>query len=233
MDKVDEKGNRITDDNTIIEALPGNSQKQKEAAKQLQETEIRVKQIDNVVSRNKSIGSSFLDKLCDIGNWIWREILVPSARSTMRDALHEGIDRMVDSRDGGRYYGRSDYDRRRDGIYVSYRDDYYRSSDRRRDDRDYRDYRDDDRREAGRAARIKDFFFKTWSDAAYARDQLIDIAKDYRFAAVKDLYYIVKEPRDYTLENYGWDEYALQDSFIRECSRGFLIDLPNPVYYKR
>jgi hypothetical protein len=157
------------------------------------------------------------NKVRDIGNSLFEEIILPSLKSSVIDFFGEGI-RMVIN-------GRPDYRRTRRPDHQSYNNMYRQ---RRRPAQDRR--RSSRKRPQQSEAVYEDIYFDRRDDAELVLGRMMELIAEYSWATIGDLYSTVGITSNYTHERYGWDN--LQGVRVIYTTEGYVIDLPEPEYLK-
>ena len=182
--------------------------------------EKEIKQVVNspAKTRKKSEARKFADSFIaedagNVGSYILKEVLIPSAKKLIADITKNAIDMFL--------YGDTDRPKKKSGSRISYRD-YY-------DDRD-RDRRDD-RRSSSRSRSSLEYdeiVLDTRGEAELVLDELDRIIARYQFASVADLYEIAGIDNDnYTLHRYGWS--SLRSATIKRIRDGYLLVMPKAM----
>lgn len=182
--------------------------------------EKEIKQVVNspAKTRKKSEARKFADSFIaedagNVGSYILKEVLIPSAKKLIADITKNAIDMFL--------YGDTDRPKKRSGSRISYRD-YY-------DDRD-RDRRDD-RRSSSRSRSSLEYdeiVLDTRGEAELVLDELDRIIARYQFASVADLYEIAGIDNDnYTLHRYGWT--SIRSATIKRIRDGYLLVMPKAM----
>ncbi len=175
--------------------------------------------------QEKSEVKSTFSKIWD---WIFNDVLVPTAKDVASDIIRNSADMII---------YRDDYSRRRRNSGSSYSSYYRRSSDRDRDrDRDRRE-RDREKNSRRRGSDWEDIFIDRYdengdeirkADVERKLKDLIDISVDYGVASVADLYDLVGITANITDERIGWYKGELRGATVRQLRDGFLICTPDP-----
>lgn len=182
--------------------------------------EKEIKQVVNspAKTRKKSEARKFADSFIaedagNVGSYILKDVLIPSAKKLIADITKNAIDMFL--------YGDTDRPKKRSGSRISYRD-YY-------DDRD-RDRRDD-RRSSSRSRSSLEYdeiVLDTRGEAELVLDELDRIIARYQFASVADLYEIAGiDNNNYTLHRYGWS--SLRSATIKRIRDGYLLVMPKAM----
>lgn len=155
------------------------------------------------------------NKVRDIGNSLFEEIILPSLKNSIIDFFGEGI-RMVINGGQGQAPARH-------GSHRSY-NSMYRQQDRRRG-------RQSPRRQASQTEAVyEDVYFDNRDDAQLVLGRMMELTAEYGWATIGDLYSTVGINANYTHERYGWSD--LRGCRVIYTTEGYLIDLPDPEYLK-
>ncbi len=173
------------------------------------------KDIQMVVNKpakvKKKNGSFIAEDATNVGSYILRDVLIPSAKKLISDITKNAVDMFL--------YGDSDRSERRGKSKISYRD--YYDSDRDREPR----------RNAYRSRsslEYDDVILDTRGEAELVLDNLEDIINRYQFASVADLYEVAGVPNDnYTLNRYGWT--SVHNAQIKRIREGYLLVMPKAM----
>lgn len=202
--------------------FPSNSHKNKEeltTSTNLKKTKKIEKIIKGKVIQKKKpfykkvINGIIGEEVEDIPNFIFYEILIPSAKQIIDDTI------------SGLLYGSSRTRRTRDrkggGGHISYSRYYDEKSSQRKPSPNYRS-----------RYSFQDVVLDYREDAADVLDTLIEMIDVYEMASVADLYDMVGLPINHTDQDYGWT--SLGDADVRQVrGGGWLIDLPKPILLDR
>jgi hypothetical protein len=211
-----------------MEEYPGNSHKKRET----QKPEKFEKVIQgSVIRRKPPLGDRlaetfFRGSASSVWRYVGAEILIPSLKDMVSDAVSNGIEQMLfgeprSSRRPGRpgspfspaskvNYGNYSQTSRRPGA------------------------RDDRREYSQRARSTHDFdqiILATRVEAQEVLDQMHIILDQYEVITVGDLYDLVEISREFTDETWGWTR--LDGAGIRKVRDGYLIQLPRPEVLER
>lgn len=153
----------------------------------------------------------FGEGLAIASSYVFNEILLPAAKSTISDMINGATDMILFQDDRNR-------PRRERGrtIYTPY--------DKRYDPRK--------EREEHSYSRVRrsfdDLVFSSRRDAEEIRDHLVDIIAEYGSASISDLYDAVEiDSTNFTDDKYGWT--SLRNAVIVPNRRGgFILELPKP-----
>ena len=206
------------------EKYPSNSNKSK------QSTEPDKKDIQPVAKakvRKKSFGKKFASSVVSedssknaIVDYILYDVLVPAAKNTISDAVTGGIEMLLfgEKRSKNSRVGRS-----RGTSYVIYTG--YSS---RRDDRD----RDRPMGNRSNKGWNDDVIFDSRAEGERVIDSLIDLADQYDYASIADLYSLVGIDSQHTDYNYGWTLPMLYKATITRERTGYFLNIPRAVNIK-
>lgn len=166
--------------------------------------------------RKKSEARKFADSFIaedagNVGSYIMKEVLIPSAKKLISDITKNAIDMFL--------YGDTERPRKKNGSQTSYQG-YY-------DDRDRRD----DRR-SSRYSRnyfdYEDIVLDTRGEAELVLDELDRILRRYQFVSIADLYEVAGINNDnYTLHRYGWT--SIRSATIKRIREGYLLVMPKAM----
>ena len=174
--------------------------------------------------RDKNIARRFSDiflseHVDNVKKYIVADVVIPAIKDTIVSIVQNGIEMLFygDSTIGRKTTCRKDIG----GTYVSY-DGYStglknRAVEPRNSDRTWHTSRD--------------VVFRTRTQAAEAKAELIMRSKQYGSVPVADLCRMGKVNSNWVEEEWGW--YELEESDIRIIGnniRGFILDMPKPVY---
>lgn len=179
----------------------------------------------DIVRKKQTIGSRFRevfgggDSGRNILDYVVFEVLAPSAKEMIEDAIKQAVERML-------YGGDSRSSNRRSGPrpartnHVNYSS--YSSPSRR----------EEPRRMSRRGRANHDFdeiVLATRYEAEQVIDQLTEIIEGYDEVTVKDLYEMIGENFSPVDEKWGWRE--LPNAGVRRLrgGNGYLLDIPKPV----
>lgn len=201
---------------TIEASYPGNSHKIREKKEEQQKKVKKVVQ-GKVVTRKKTFfkrasDAIFGDDVDNVLAYIFHDVLIPAAKSTISDMVSGGIEMLL--------FGENHGSRtRRDGgkSYVSY-NNYYKG--------EKRDERKPSQRNRSRH-NFDDIILASRGEAEEVLSCLVDLVDDYGMASVADLYDMVGISTNYTDNRYGWTN--LRSAAVSRVRDGYLIDLPRAV----
>lgn len=204
------------------EDFPSNSHKSREG---VVVEEIKEKKVEKVVKgkvtqKKKGLGKrmaeTFLeDDTKSVGEYIFYDVLIPAAKSTLTDIVTGGIEMLLYGGDGRRD-DRRPTTRDRGRTYVNYSRMY---------DRDER--RDRPRERNRNRHEFDDIFLDSKQEAREVLNNLIDLVEDYGQASVEDFYDLVGIEANYTDARWGWTD--LRNAYIENTRRGWIVRLPRTV----
>lgn len=199
-------------------ALKGREAPKKEVAEDAPPAEKIVE--GNVVTRKTPWYKRFArnliaDDATSMGDWIMQEVVLPSVRNLISDAVKGSTDRVLYGssrvRGGGSVIG---------GRVGSLRTRYDRMAE------------EGEPRRLTREARARHDFdeivLASRSEAIDVIEALIDRAVRYKAVTVSDLYDLLGVTGSYADRSYGWSEAELRYADVRQTRGGFLLDLPKP-----
>ena len=144
----------------------------------------------------------------DVGNYLIADVLLPSAKDTLKELVDKGLDMMMyeDIR-------ATPHRRTRSGAKTS---------------REYVSYDQAGRREPLRTRRdtlnFDDIILESRGDAERVLDDLLDKLEEYKVATVADLYDAVDISHDFSHTKYGW--YDLSSAYVKRTRDGYVVVLP-------
>lgn len=198
---------------------PSNSHKSK---KEPIEEKKDIQPVAKAKVRKKSFGKKFASSIVSedsskngIMDYILYDVLVPAAKNTISDAITGGIEMLLfgEKRSKSSHVGRS-----RGTSYVNY-NGYSSRRDDRRDDRRSRAWNDD-------------IIFDSRAEGERVIDSLIDLADQYDYASIADLYSLVGIDSQHTDYNYGWTLQMLYKATITRERTGYYLNIPRAVNIK-
>ena len=172
-----------------------------------------------VVRKKKGVLSKFKETFTgedahSVGSFVFFEVVVPAIKTTVSDAISQGVERMLfgDSRGGSRSSGSS-----RSTTYTPYNRMYRgRESEQRPRHLSPR----------GRSTHSFDeIIMDSRGEAEEVLDRLTENVREFGVATVSDLYDLVGISKDYTDYKWGWAN--LRDARVRRVREGYLLDLPS------
>lgn len=192
--------------------------------------------VDNLPSNNKRApnaqqsivsgrvrvgGDAVSNRMREVGNSIFDEVVLPTLKTLLFDAFTNGLSMLIyrdgDSLPSGR--GRGSYNRMyrpRRGVIR----DTYRGSGRRLSPNRYVEQTEEV---------FKDLYFDRKSDAEIVLAHLFQNIEDYGQAKVGDYYAIAGKDTNYTQQAWGWTD--LSGTRIHYTTDGYVIGLPDPIYF--
>lgn len=185
----------------------------------MDKNEKQVKQVVKTPAKTKK--KSEMRKLADsfiaedannVGSYILKEVLIPSAKKLIADITKNAIDMFL--------YGDTERPKKKNGSRISYRD-YYDDRDRSRDEHrgSYR---------SRSSLEYDEVILDTRGEAELVLDSLEDIINRYQFASVADLYEIAGISNDnYTLHRYGWT--SVRSAQVKRIRDGYLLVMPKAM----
>lgn len=150
------------------------------------------------------------------------DVLLPSVRDTLSDAVSQGVERIIcgEAKSRSRRPSSVYSSGRSRESYISY-NRYSSPASREREER-----RAVSRR--GRAAHdFNEIVIPTRVEAEEVIDALFTLVDKYDQATVADLYDLVGVTSDYTDASWGWTD--LRGAQATRVRTGYLLDLPRPV----
>jgi hypothetical protein len=184
-----------------------------------------------VVRRKKSLFKRFAETFIggdveSVGEYVVRDVLVPAAKDAIRDAVSQGIEKVLfgEERRSRRTEPRSRYST---GGYRNYNNYSSRSTPRERD-------RDESRKPASRRSRMRildEIEFESRADAEAVLNEMTEAVDYYGSVTVLDFLTMAGEEHDFTMERYGWEDVReLKHVRIeRVGTQRYVIRLPDPV----
>jgi len=170
-----------------------------------------------VVAKQKPLlARIFGENLREVATYIWWDVLVPAAKSTIADMVSNGIDMIVY---GDPNRGRSSRVRRERGrSYVSYNSIY--ENDR------YPTRRAERRSERNRMS-FDDVVLDTREDAEMVLTVLQEAIEQYDSCTVAEFYQAVSLPVEFTDHKWGWKN--LSSAYVQRDRVGYILVLPRPI----
>ncbi|MDF2800179.1 MAG: hypothetical protein K0S61_82 [Anaerocolumna sp.] len=206
----------------LKDSYPSNSIYKKEEKEEPKKVE-RVTQ-GKVITRKKSLSKRFMetfiaDDIINVKDYIIKDVLVPSAKSTITD-IAQGIFDAVQTGIEVALFGEAVRNRsrgNRNKSYVSYNS--YSSNKR------------DDRREASSRNisrhTFDDIVLESYDEAEEVLGHLVDLITDYGQATVSDLYGLVGISSSFTDDKFGWDD--LSRVRVSRARGGWQLNLPRAI----
>lgn len=200
------------------DSYPSNSNKSKR--------EVEEKNIEPVVQakvQKKSFGKKLAGSIVSedssknsVMDYILYDVLIPAAKSTISDVVTGGIEMLLfgEKRSSNSRIGRS-----RGTSYVNY-NGYSRGDSRRERERprDRRGHIWDD-----------EVLFDTRGEGERVIDRMMDIADQFEYVSVADLYSMIGMDGQYTDNNYGWTLKMVRDATISRVRNGYILDITRPI----
>lgn len=153
------------------------------------------------------------EEVDDVGHYIIWDVLVPAARNTVSEILHNTTDVIF----GTSSKKKSAFRREKGRSYFSY------SNISNKDDRKSRSSRNRARSD------FDDIQFQTRADAEEVLYQLAFLTENYQMATVRDFYELVGESFDHTDEKWGWESVSSGTVDQLRGGRGYILNLPRPI----
>lgn len=212
--------------------FPGNSHQDKEqhtakAAKPAKKVEKIVS--GAVVTRKKPLGRKIKEFIVgddskSVVQYVWQDILVPSARDMVFDAFTSGVERkMYGEVRRGRRGGSAVQQMFGNATYNAYnRYSASSSSLRPPDPRQQMP----NRRGRAQIRDLQELIFENRVEATEVLDAMIAIADQYNAVTVADLWDLLGRTGEPTDENFGWTDLVGTD--IVKVHEGYLLDLTRP-----
>lgn len=210
--------------------VPGNANKHKQTGpeeKKAAPTEKKEKEIKKVVTgsaveKKKSFGSKIKDvfvgaDLKTSAMYIATNVLLPSLRNLVVDAVTEGTKRIVYGDDpsrrpiGGLGSSRIQYNRPSTGLFASQQTGIFTQQ---------------GPLAVSRPQSVNDIILNTKEDAETALIELNQIINDYQVASVADFKGLVGVQSTFVENQWGWSTIDFFD--IRQVRDGWLVILPKP-----
>lgn len=183
------------------------------------------------IKQKRSLGSRIAemftgDDARSVGNYVVMDVLVPSAKNMISDALTTAVERFFfgdgrsRSRSGGSSYGQYTPYNRMSGGSTS---------------RNSPPWREDTRREMsprGRATHdFREVVIESRQEAGMVLDTLLEMIAQYGVATVADMYEASNISAEFTDRQWGWDDLS-EAQIIRVPRGGYLIQTPRPIQLK-
>ncbi len=148
-------------------------------------------------------------------DYILYDVLIPAAKSTISDMVTGGIEMLLF---GEKRSSNSRVSRNRGTSYVNYNG--YSRGDARRDR---------PRRDSRTRVWSDDIFFDTRGQGEQVIDRMIDMADQFDYVSVADLYSLVGVDSQYTDNNYGWTLNMVTKATIQRTRDGYVLDIPQAI----
>lgn len=201
---------------TII--YKSNSHKSHEAESKQPERKVEKVVTNEVKERKKGffgkIKSMFgcSDDTKSVGTYIISDVLIPSAKKAISDAITTGIDMLL--------YGESRHSRSNSsGSKISYQ----RYFDDRNSSSRYKDTR------SSTVYGVKDWFLQSRAEADRVLETLDELLSKYGRVTVNDYYDTIGVDSVWTDEYWGWNN--ISDARIRYERDGWIIIMPRPIKF--
>lgn len=185
-----------------------NSHKSKKDVKQ-EEKKIEKVVTGSVKKKKKNkvtkLTSVFLpEDVTSVKDYILQDALIPAVKKFITDS----VDMIL--------YGETGSKKKRSSSFVSYRD----FSDKR-ERKGYNDYK------SRTMFDYDDIFLESRKDAENVLKQMHDIINDYGILSVADMFDLVGEPANYTMNKYGW--HNIDNAEIVHTREGYKIKMPRAL----
>lgn len=174
----------------------------------------------NVVVKKEPISRKFsdvflADSVDNVRNYIFEDVLVPAFKNLVVDSISNGIDMLVNGRNGSR-------SNRGGGRHTSY-SSYFRGNNEQ-----------STRRTAAPRERYSynDIIFETRGDATEVLDIMYEVLDKYHVLSIADYYELANAnvQSQYTDRSYGW--FDLGEAHVTRDRDGYKISLPRPESIK-
>ena len=186
-----------------------------------------------VIIRKKPVSKRFLemfvgDDAKGTWNYVLLDILLPSAKETLADAISQGAERRIfgEARSASRRNGARPGNSLGHIMYNNVTNAGSRPQTRYQPD----GYRSPETRPISRRARaMHDFnevILPTRVEAEAIIDRMFDILNQYEQVTVADLYDMLGVEGAYTDSSYGWND--LTGAGISRVNQGYLLNFPKP-----
>lgn len=139
-----------------------------------------------------------------VKDYILQDALIPAVKKFITDS----VDMIL--------YGETGSKKKRSSSFVSYRD----FSDKR-ERKGYNDYK------SRTMFDYDDIFLESRRDAENVLKQMHDIINDYGILSVADMFDLVGEPANYTMNKYGW--HNIDNAEIVHTREGYKIKMPRAL----
>ena len=195
---------------------PNNSNKKRQAESKHIEPVVQAK-VKKKSFGKKLAGSIVSEESSKSGvmDYILYDVLIPAAKSTISDMVTGGIEMLLF---GEKRSSNSRVSRNRGTSYVNY-NGYSRDNVRR----------DRPRRETRARFWNDDIFFNTRGEGERVIDSMIDMADQFEYVSVADLYSLVGVDSQHTDNNYGWTLNMVTKATIERTRDGYVLDIPQPI----
>lgn len=200
---------------------PSNSNKSKEIQKPDVSEKRNVEPVAKAKVKKKSFGKKFLDGITNedvssnsVGDYILYDILIPAAKNTISDIVTGGIQMVL--------FGerRNNGSRPRNGGYKDYNKMY--PSNRNAP------IRPEERSRYAKPLNVlnEEIIFEDRASGEYVIDSLIEIADQYEYATLSDLYSLTSIDSKWTDNSFGWTVRDLYTATISRERDGYHLNLP-------
>lgn len=212
--------------------FPGNSRtdKEKSPAKATPAKKVEKIVTGTVTTRKKPLGKKFKEFIVgddskSVVQYVWHDILVPSARDMVFDAFTSGVERKMYGEVRSRR-GRGNPMQQMFGnaTYNAY-NRYSASSSTLRPNAQA-PVAQPNRRGRAQVKDLAELIFDSRGDATEVLDAMIAIADQYQAVSISDLWDLLGRTGEPTDENFGWSDLVGTD--IYKVPEGYLLDLPRP-----
>lgn len=166
---------------------------------------------------SQSIGETFFgDQAKGVLEYIWYDVLVPAAKSTLKDMVTDGLEMLLFGETGSR----RSRDRDRNRSVVSY-GSYYKGRDNERESR-----------KPSRSPRdrfgLGEIYFRHGEEAEEVLEGLCDQLDQYQQVTVADYFELAGiEDRNWATAKWGWEN--LSKAYFTHTRNGYAIVLPEPI----
>lgn len=195
---------------------PNNSNKKRQAEAK------HIKPVVQAKVKKKSFGKKLAGSIVSeesnknsVIDYILYDVLIPAAKSTISDMVTGGIEMLLF---GEKKSSNSRVNRSRGTSYVNY-NGYSRDNARR----------DHLRHESRARFWNDDIFFNARGEGERVIDSMIDMADQFEYVSVADLYSLVGVDSQYTDNNYGWTLNMVTKATIERTRDGYVLDIPQPI----
>lgn len=208
MASEDEKSPRVN--------YPSNSHKARDKDVKKPEKVIERVTTGDAVKRKKPLGRKIAETFAgddarNVGMYILFDVIIPAAKSTISDAVSQGVERMLfgDSKRRSSSGGSR-------GSFTSY-SKMYNAREPERGERQLS-------RRARTAHEFDEIILESRGEAENVLDRLSDLIENYDIATVSDLYALVGITGSFTDDKWGWSSLAGAD--VERVRGGYLLNLP-------
>lgn len=197
---------------------PSNSHRERDAKEEPTTTRPKMEKVvsGNVSERKKPLGTRIAENfggedLKSVGSHVFFNVLLPSAKDMMYDAVKEGFARAIFG-DGARPRS-SNSNTPRGGAFTNY-SGYSKT----------KNERPANAAPAGKDDDFQDIVFQDRGDAEAVLDQLVMLIEEYGSATVADLYECAGKTGPFTAAKYGWSN--LSSARVDRERGGYYLNLP-------